>query len=151
MTLEIAEALHYVGCLPREELPTLATELLVAGADSPALRRLAGITGPELDEAAECFTRVLHELGRAGIKKHEAVRRLALDLARAVTSGTLPRKAAAERGAQLARTLDYEKMFWPLYLAEDHYDCPCHGPTIADTEVVCWAREILDAGTEPAV
>lgn len=51
--------------VPRERIPGLAAELLLAGNDTPSLREAAGLLPGELEAAREVFGRALAELGYA--------------------------------------------------------------------------------------
>lgn len=143
-TLEVEEALFAFDLHIREKLPELAADLLESGIDSPALRRLAGLIGPELDEANEWFERALHELGRPRLSKPEAARRLAVDLAQGVLEGRVSKREAARLGAQLACAMNYDKAFMPLYEADEYMDCSCHPRAEAEAAVDTWARATAD-------
>jgi hypothetical protein len=51
------------GSLPSEDLPEIATEALVRGRDSPALRVLAGQSRDDVRDSAELFRVALDQLG----------------------------------------------------------------------------------------
>ena len=61
--LEVAAWRMAVGSLASEDLPEIATEALVRGLDSPALRILAGQSRGDVRDSADLFRVALNELG----------------------------------------------------------------------------------------
>ncbi len=61
-TLRLAARRLALGRQPPEDLPDIAAEALVDGADSPALRGLAGTLRVDYQEARDVFYRVCDEL-----------------------------------------------------------------------------------------
>lgn len=87
--LEVAAWRMAVGRLPSEDLPGLATEALVRGLDSPALRVLAGQAPDAVRESADLFRVALGELGIELPDSEAAEWRLARWVAAEVVAGNL--------------------------------------------------------------
>lgn len=84
---------YTAGLVPNEELPTAAAGLLAAGLDSPALRRLAGLS--RRDGNAELFSSLLGEFGLASPDEGTAERCVLHHLAERLTAGAAtPRETA---------------------------------------------------------
>jgi hypothetical protein len=133
--------------LPREEIPDIAVALLEDGADTPTLRRLAGLTSLELSEAHDLFRKALQELGRRRPTRDEAARRVATHLASRVLSNGADLRRLATEGARLAVAFDYHEDLMPYYRADDEYDIPGWKDRVeVDAELVESARRLL--GTE---
>jgi hypothetical protein len=64
------------GQLPPERMPEAATELLIAGLDSPALRQAAGMDRADPREQRAMFGKALEELGELPLRREEVGRRL---------------------------------------------------------------------------
>ncbi|HEY2794762.1 MAG TPA: hypothetical protein VGJ28_20545, partial [Micromonosporaceae bacterium] len=60
--LEVAAWRLAIGDLPSEDLPAIATEALLGGLDSPALRVLAGQSRYDVRDSADLFRAALDEL-----------------------------------------------------------------------------------------
>jgi hypothetical protein len=71
-----------------ETLPTIATDALVDGCDSPSLRILAGIANAQSDEARSLLAQALDELELPFPTARDAVMTLATDIATKVLDGT---------------------------------------------------------------
>src|SRR5262245_5957494 len=143
MTLEVAEALFAIGELRREDIPTLATELLEGGTDTRTLRELAGLTEVELDRAHELFRKLMDELGHTIPSRAQAAATMARDLADlAVRPGAKLRDLAA-RGARLAVSAGYHEALMPFYAADDEYDLPGVFPrTDVDARLLAYAKSL---------
>ena len=81
-----------------QDLPTLATDALVAGWDSQSLRVLAGepSSGYYLD-LGDLFEKALSELGRARLSEEQALRRFVAYLAWLMVSGRISVRDGAQR------------------------------------------------------
>jgi hypothetical protein len=89
---------HAAGSLFPEELPMVAAEALAQGADSPALRELAGL-GKRSDtlEILDLYQAALEELGIPVPSTEEAVRRRLRELADGLASGRMSVVDVAEK------------------------------------------------------
>ena len=85
--LEVAAILIALGDQPSEELPGLATDALVRGLDSPALRQAAGSSPNDPREAADLFRTALEELGITAGDEQEALWALARHVAGQILTG----------------------------------------------------------------
>ena len=86
-----------LGWQPSEDLPEVATEALVDGYDSPALRHAAGIRRQDVVEARDVFLVALDELGIAIPSEEEACWEHAREVAHAIVNGHIsPRQGASE-------------------------------------------------------
>lgn len=104
-------ALWQTGRLYPEQLPPIATDLLASGADSPALRELAGLERPTRADAGPVVERMLTELGAPRLEPAAACRAAAREIAVRALAGALdPYPAAASLGAL------WSDCGWPDYL-----------------------------------
>lgn len=93
-------ALWQTGHLYPEQLPDIATDLLVGGADSPALRELAGLRLPTRADAEPVMARVLSELGVPSLEAIEVCHVAAREIAIRTLEGRIqPYDAAASLAA----------------------------------------------------
>jgi hypothetical protein len=100
--LEVAAWRLVVGRLASEDLPEVATEALVRGLDSPALRALAGQSRDDVRDSADLFRAALEELG--------------IDLPDADSAQwRLVRRTAAEMMAGRIRPSDGANELWLAY------------------------------------
>lgn len=143
MPLDVAEALLFHAQLRREEIPTIALALLEAGADTPTIRRLAGLTASELSEAHDLFRRTLQDLGRQPPTLDEAAKTVARYLGSMVlVDGTNLRQLAGD-GARLAVAFNYHNALMPFYVADDEYDLPeVWKRADVDRELIDYARHL---------
>jgi hypothetical protein len=86
---DILAARWRLGLVTGEELPDLATDLLLSGTESPAVVALAGESGTTLRDAGRLFERVLADLGCARLDECGAGRILARDWAERIVRGEL--------------------------------------------------------------
>ncbi|HEY4277392.1 MAG TPA: hypothetical protein VGM91_04170 [Conexibacter sp.] len=99
--------------LPRERIPALATELMLAGNDTPSLRAAAGLLSTELDAAHEVFGRALAELGYERERDSRGRgRALAREYAHRGLDGRMPLVEAVDRIYKLS--LDFDHEAWAL-------------------------------------
>ena len=88
MTFETAEALYRLGQLAPEQLGDVGVALLAAGADTPAVRELAGLDRHATwRDANDVFDRVLVELGRPALTERAAAYVIAIEAARDIVAG----------------------------------------------------------------
>ncbi len=145
--LEVAAWRMAAGNLASEDLPEIATEALVRGLDSPALRVLAGQSRDDVRDSADLFGLALDELG--------------IDLPDADSAlWHLARRAAGDMVAGQIRPARGVAELWPAYLKvrdngdlrifaglastlEDHPEDAEH----IEADMVAAARELL---TRPA-
>lgn len=85
--LETVAARLVVELQVSEDLPGIATELLVAGVDSPALRIAAGVLPSEPRNARDAFLAALNELGVTLPDRQSAFLQLARAKAREICDG----------------------------------------------------------------
>jgi hypothetical protein len=93
---EVVAAKWVLGRLPTQALPAIATDALVAGLDSQALRELAGELHPTLDESGPLFEEILDEIGVGVPDRSRAGLVLAKAYATQIVDGTL----SPQEGAQ---------------------------------------------------
>ena len=93
-------ALWQTGHLYPEQLPDIASDLLGGGADSPALRELAGLQLPTRADAEPVMTRVLSELCVPTLEASEACQVAAREIAIRTLEGRIqPYDASASLAA----------------------------------------------------
>jgi hypothetical protein len=80
-----------------DAMPAEATQALLEGIDSPAVRRLAGMDGADGDDVRAAFRSALRELAIEIPSRREAAILLATEVARRITQGTVsPHEGARE-------------------------------------------------------
>jgi hypothetical protein len=105
--LALAGARWKLNQLASDDLPKVASELLSAGLDSPALREVAGWTQPIRSEVGPVFEKALSELGSPLPDQQLALRLLAKDYAAQIVAGTLDPYEGARR-IWFEASIDYE-------------------------------------------
>jgi hypothetical protein len=95
--LEVAAILMALGDQPSEDLAGLATDALVRGFDSPALRQAAGSSPNDPREGADLFKTALEELGVSAGNEQEALWSLARHVAGQILTGGRPPYASCRR------------------------------------------------------
>jgi hypothetical protein len=88
-SLELALMRFVLDEQPSEELPSVATNALVAGVDSPSLRVLAGLRASDYADARDLFTAAVDELGLARPTPDEARWYFVRRWARAMVDGAI--------------------------------------------------------------
>ena len=143
MNLTSIRALWQMGHLPPEQLPQVATDLLVAGSDSRALRLLAGLMDPTAAEADPLLNQALSELGVPQLGRDEACKAAARELAKQALSGVLSPYAASSSLGGLCSDCD-----WPSYLiafaaALDEWDDFPSARSEIERQILHDCREVL--------
>lgn len=111
LTPLVLRALWQTGQLYPEQAPAWATELLAGGADSPALRQLAGLHRPTRTEVEPVVDRALTELGAPPLDDDATWRIAAREIASGAVEGRIaPNDAAASLSGLWS---DYD---WPREL-----------------------------------
>lgn len=85
--LDVVQSMWTLGMISTSSMPDIATDLLVAGFDSPSLRQLAGLTQEELYCAEELFRKTLVECERRNFTIKESVMKYAFFVADEIVSG----------------------------------------------------------------
>jgi len=85
--IKLVQAKYIQNVLHPEDMPSIATDALEAGIDTPSLRRLAGLVNPTAWEAEPLWKSTLSELKVADQSKHEAMLLIADSIAKQVISG----------------------------------------------------------------
>ena len=93
---DVVAAKWVLGRIPSRALPALATDLLVSGLDSQALRELAGELHPTVEGSGPLFEEILDEFG-IGIPERS---RAGLVLAKAYAAQIIDRTLSPYEGAQ---------------------------------------------------
>jgi hypothetical protein len=130
-----------------ETLPTIATDALVDGCDSPSLRILAGIANAQSDEARSLFAQALGELELPFPTARDAVMILATDIATKVLDGTTTPFLGAQQIWELSLRAPQEhlpQLDTFIYAASEWEDRPEDGNIFAEG-VVAAARDLLRA------
>ena len=139
--LEVAASQLVLGLLFSENLANVAVLALEDGCDSPSLRILAGLTAAEAGEARALFERALAEIRSEVPSKHDAVMRLARDIANGILSGMVAPGEGAKQLWDLSLRVPDEHL--PeldsfVYAASEWEDCP-----VFEEGVVAAARELV--------
>jgi hypothetical protein len=141
--LEVAAWRLAVGTLASEDLPGLATDALVRGLDSPALRVLAGQPRDDVRESADLFRVVIDELGievpDAETAWWHLIRRTAADM---VTGRIGPADGAAELWLAYERVRDNGDLRIFVGLASELEDHPEAAEQLV-AAMVAEARDLL--------
>ena len=131
-------AFWQTGHIYPEQLPGMAVDLLLAGADSQALRELAALVRPTRADAAPIVERVLRELGEPlmepAVARRAAARAIA---ARAVAGIIQPQEAASALAGLWSDGDELPALGWFAAALDEWDDVPHARPQIA--------AEILDA------
>jgi hypothetical protein len=106
---DVARAYWLQPLLP-EQMPDVATQLLVEGYDTPALCLVAGVVHPDPRDVREAFIKALQELGVWLPDERSAQRLLARDLARDLHAG---RVTLAETAARIRRCWELDEVIDP--------------------------------------
>lgn len=85
--LEVAGLMWAIDDQPAGDLPNIASDALVRGLDSPALRELAGTVGDDFWQVKRLFERALRELGYELPDEQGALWRLARHKASEIVAG----------------------------------------------------------------
>lgn len=93
--LQVAAWRWVTGDQPAEDLPALATDALVRGLDSPALRELAGTATEDYWAIKDHFERTAHELDLAMPDEQTALWRLTRYKAEEIVSGAVSPSSGA--------------------------------------------------------
>ena len=141
--LEVAAWLTAVGSLASEDLPEIATEALVRGLDSPALRVLAGQSRDDVRDSADLFRVALDELGIDLPDADNARWHLARSTASGIVAGRIgPARGATELSLSYGKVRDNGDLRIFVGLAsvlEDHPEDAEH----IEADIVAAARELL--------
>src|SRR4051812_36563628 len=78
-----------VGLTRSEDLPSVATDALLRGHDSPALRELAGQSARDVRDNRDLFVAAIDELGLRVPPERDALWNLARETARAIVAGSV--------------------------------------------------------------
>jgi hypothetical protein len=122
MNLTAIRALWQMGHLPSERLPQLATDLLIAGRDSRALRLLAGLISPTAADADPLLNQALSDLGVPQLVREEACGAAARELASQALAGVLRPYAAASSLGGLCSDCGWPGYLIPFAAALDEWD-----------------------------
>jgi hypothetical protein len=125
-------ALWQTGQLNPEDLPEVAAELLISGADSQALRELAGLARPTRDDAEPVLARVLRDLGAPALQQDVACRVAARATAARALAGAISPHDAAVALAALCAACDWPPdLGWFVAALYEWVDVPHERPQIA--------------------
>jgi hypothetical protein len=130
-----------------ETLPTIATDALVDGCDSPSLRMLAGVADAQSDEARSLFATALAELELPFPTARDAVMILATDIATKVLDGTTAPFLGAQQVWELSLRAPREhlpQLDTFVYAASEWEDRPEDRNIFAEG-IVAAARDLLGA------
>lgn len=145
--LGLTSALLDVGILLPEALPGIATQMLVDGLDTPALREMAGLDLAPYDprDARDIFVRVLEEADQPLVTGAQAVTVATAFLAAMVMAGRMPEQDATHCFYLLAIATEYSATppaLMHMYSLDDDWDMG--GPEVIEREVRDTARQLLD-------
>ncbi len=132
--------------LTGEDIPELATQLLLAGYDNQPLRELAGESSATLRDHADRFREGLALCGAPSLTGAEAATIFALELAARIQAGAPPYRTAMEAHPVWWRFPDEELLgvFYGLAVGCD--DLPEQRESIEAEIRECAARAVASAG-----
>lgn len=131
------------GSLPSEDLPAIATDALVRGIDSPALRILAGQPRGDVRESRDLFCAALDELGIDLLDADSAQWHLVRRTARGIVAGRItPADGTSELFIAYFKVRESGDLRIFVGLASVLDDNPEDAARIGD-EIVAAARELL--------
>ena len=141
------QARWQVRAILPEDVPNAAVTLLESGADTPALRVLAGLHSATWWELHPWIERYFREAALGQMSDDEARWQLAYDTAREIVAGTITPLAGATALWHLCNDLGRpEPLRHFVYLAADYGEGPEDLATEAawfDTKIVDTAKELL--------
>ena len=141
--LEVAAWRKAAGSLASEDLPEIATEALVRGLDSPALRVLAGQSRNDVRDSADLFRVALDELGIDLPDADSAQWHLARRTAGDIVAGRIgPARGATELWLAYLKVRDNGDLRIFVGLASMLEDHPQDAEQI-EADMVAAARELL--------
>jgi hypothetical protein len=125
MDLLVLQAQWKAGSLRADRIHNIATELLEAGFDTPAIVRLAGMMGASSWEVEPILEEAFREMGLAPVDDRTARWRLAYESARQIASREVTPLEGAKQLWVLASELDLPKpLRYFVYLAADYGEGP---------------------------
>jgi hypothetical protein len=128
-----------------DEVPDLATDLLVRGIESPALVELAGLIRPTFWEVSPVVERAFQEADLPPISREEALWRLAYDTARDIVDGAISPRQGANTLWGICTDLDMpEPLRYFVYLAADYGE----GPREPEEEAAWFDARIRETAQE---
>ncbi len=147
MNPKTLQARWQVGAILPEDVPNAAVTLLESGADTPALRVLAGLRSPTRWDLLPWIERYFREAGLGQLSDGDARWQLAYDTAREIVAGTVTPLDGATALWHLANDLELpEPLRYFVYLAADYGEGPEDPATEAawfDAKIVETAKELL--------
>jgi hypothetical protein len=145
MDIEILQAQWKLGFIKPEQVHISATELLIAGVESPSMVRLAGMIGGTYWDIQPAIDQVFAEAGLAPVDERTARWRLAYEVARQIVAAELTPLDGASRLWGLATDLGLPKpLRYFVYLAADYGE----GPNDRATEEAWFDARILETAQE---
>jgi len=106
--LRLLAAKDLLGLVGPEAMPPEATNALLESVDSPSIRRLAGLSRAESDEARGVFQAALSELHIESPSPREAAILVATEVASRITDGTVSPYDGAKEIWNLVRLVPLE-------------------------------------------
>ncbi len=142
--IEVAAWTMVAGMLRSENLPDIATEALLRGLDTPALRMLAGQSRDDVRDSADLFHSALDELGIALPDADTASWNLARRTAREIVDGRMePILGAEALWSAYVRLRDNGDLRIFVALASELDDHP-EGVEQLSAQILAEARSLLD-------
>lgn len=142
--------LVWAGILLPEVLPTIATDFLVRGADTPALRNLAGFDLQPFDprDAVDLFAEVLVETHMPTLAADLRLERGAHVLAAAWSEGHICTAAMLKRFYRLAVAMEYPEHdeVMRLYSLDDEWKAGWGRPNAQIEEEVSEIMAVISTG-----
>lgn len=143
--LQLAASKWVLGAVGAESLPESATAALVAGCDSPSLRRLAGLSGQADIETTRLFETTLSELGLTVPIAREAVMMLSHELANMIVTGAIAPYEGAKQIWELTLRVPQERISQLdsfVYAASEWAERPAHRNVLAEG-IVAAAQDLV--------
>lgn len=137
---QLVDAQLKVGQIPRENLPLIAQSALEEGADSPSLRKIAGLLRSELYLTEQLWSKAMAELGVQELDLSGSYWVVVDELCRRIISGEVSPEKAGLTIKYLPGATD-EAMDW-MFAPASLYDEPEHFP---HHELDKWLKERAEA------
>jgi hypothetical protein len=124
MDFDRVQAEWVLNRFPREQLPEVAAQAMMAGFEGPFIFDLVGYAAPSLDQLKlQTVEGAFREMGLPPLTKPQALLVLARRVASRILRNEVSCRAGAEAIQDLARSLDSEEMpdvMWEFRYLEDY-------------------------------
>jgi hypothetical protein len=143
--LDVVAAEVQLGLIDEEDLPTVASNVLGEGVDSPALVSLASLGASGAKDARSLFDRGMEELDVPIRSLRDAVMRMARKVAIEIIEGTVAPYAGAKQIWDLSRRLSIDEVpeLHPFIYAADEWEARPEDRKFFEDAILAEARSLM--------